>query len=416
MGQSRRRTILYVGHTATPGGAEIALLNLLRHLDRGRFHPVVLLGADGPLVGELRRAGVETHVLPLATDVVQTRKDTLTAGALLRFGTLLGALASVGRLTAFLRARRVDLVHTNTLKADLLAGLAARLAGRRVLWHVRDRIADDYIPRPAATAFRVACCLLADYVAANSEATLALVRPAYARVFGRAAVRERLCVIHDGVVDEAFVAEDVGAARAADPFPADGAAPGSLVGLVGRISPFKGQDVFVRAAAKVRERFPRARFRIIGAALFGEQAYERRVRGLVDSLGLRDAVEFTGFRSDVARLIAGLDVLVHASVTGEPFGQVIVEGMAAGKPVVATDGGGVPEIVLDGVTGLLVPMNQPAPMAEAIEKLLADPQAAARMGRLGRERAREFFSIRNTARKVEAFYERIFTRREGGGG
>ncbi len=308
------------------------------------------------------------------------------------------ALGHVTRLARFIRAGRFDLVHANSLKSDLIGGLAAKIARTPVLWHVRDRIDPDYLPTPAVRLFRVACALLGDYVVANSQATLDLLTPMYRRLRGKRAASERMRVVHDGVTPEAFVegpprpwGEEV------------------VIGLVGRISPFKGQDVFVRAAAKVLERFPTCRFRIIGAALFAEDAYESHVRQLARELRIAQAVTFSGFRADVTRAISELDILVHASVTGEPFGQVIVEGMAAGKPVVATRGGGVPEIVRDGITGLLVPMRDAAAMAEAIERLLADPAAAAQMGQDGRERVREHFRIEQTAARVEGVYQEIFT-------
>ena len=126
----------------------------------------------------------------------------------------------------------------------------------------------------------------------------------------------------------------------------------------------------------MHRRFPKARFVIIGAALFGEDGYEREIRQLSAQLGLEEVVEFAGFRPDVQCAIAELDLVVHASTTGEPFGQVIIEGMAAGKPVVATNGGGVPEIVEDGQTGILVPMGDAPALAEAICRVLADPAQA----------------------------------------
>jgi glycosyltransferase involved in cell wall biosynthesis len=176
------------------------------------------------------------------------------------------------------------------------------------------------------------------------------------------------------------------------------------IGLVGRISPFKGQHVFLEAASTVRDQFPHARFQIIGGALFAEDDYEARVRDMAASPRLKDAVEFTGFRPDVHRLISDLDILVHASTTGEPFGQVVVEGMAAGKPVIATRGGGVPEIVIDGVTGLLVPMSDAPAMAQAVCHLLQNPQAAADMGRRGQERALTCFTAQATAANVARVY------------
>ena len=179
---------------------------------------------------------------------------------------------------------------------------------------------------------------------------------------------------------------------------------GYRIALIGRISPWKGQHIFIRAAAMVRERFPKAQFFIVGASLFGEEDYEREVRELAKSYGVPDLIIFTGFRKDVLSVIADMDVIVHASTIGEPFGQVIIEGMAAGKPVIATDGGGVPEIVENGSTGILVPMGNAAAMAEGIARVLADPELAAEMGRRGRERVQNCFTIEHTARKIEAVY------------
>src|SRR5262249_61008547 len=123
-----------------------------------------------------------------------------------------------------------------------------------------------------------------------------------------------------------------------------------------------------------------------------EHNYDQEVRQLVKQLGMEPVVEFTGFCADVQAVIAGLDLVVHASTIGEPFGQVIIEGMAAGKPIVATNGGGVPEIVEDGKTGLLVPMGNAPAMADAICAILADPERARSMGVRGRERVENHFT------------------------
>jgi len=148
----------------------------------------------------------------------------------------------------------------------------------------------------------------------------------------------------------------------------------------------------------------------VGGALFGEAEYERQVRSLAESLGISSVVTFTGFRGDVPSVLADMDLIVHASTTGEPFGQVIIEGMAAGKPVIATNGGGVPEIVEDGKTGILVPMGDVQAMVEAIRRVLADPPLAEDMGARGRERVRDHFTIERKARKVEAVYQSMLSR------
>ena len=391
--QRRRRRILFVDHTAVLGGGEIALLNLVRHLDRSRFDFSVLLCSDGPLVEKLREAGVQVQILPLAPSIVETRKGNLGFGTLFRLKDLLRMVVYILTLARFIRRNRYDLVHTNSLKADIIGGLAARLAGVRLVWHVRDRIDDDYLPRPVVVAFRTLCRLIPDHVIAVSHATLATIDPARRPAQHRCKSR-RMHVVHDGIDGELF--------RAAPPALRNGV---TRIGLVGRISPFKGQHIFLEAAAAIRARFPNARFQIIGGALFAEDDYEARIRDMAASPRLKHAVEFTGFRSDVPALISKLDILVHASTTGEPFGQVLVEGMAAGKPVVATRGGGVPEIVQDGVTGLLVPMSDPHAMARAICHLLENPNLAADMGRQGQQRALSCFSVNFTAAGVERVYE-----------
>jgi glycosyltransferase involved in cell wall biosynthesis len=395
------KRILFMDHTASLGGGEIALLNLVRHLDNDRYVPVALLFADGPLRQRLEDAGVETHVIELDPRVTRVRKDSLGLNTLLRFRDLFTSASFVRKLVRFVRSQQIDLVHTNSLKSDILGGVAARIARKPLIWHVRDRIAADYLPKPVVFLFQRLSRVVPDIVIANSRATLDTLGlpdlPHGEAVYSGIDLDTRMRVVHDGT-------------HAAQRNGADSTATlvGSgrrSVGLVGRISPWKGQHVFVRAAAAVHRRFPDVRFQIIGSAMFAEGSYESEVRLLVDELELREHVEFTGFREDVGALVAELEILVHASTTGEPFGQVIVEGMAAGKPVVATNGGGVPEIVLDGVTGFLVPMGDPDAMAFAICRLLDDKGLGERMGGEGQRRVQEQFTIQRTALHVEKIYD-----------
>jgi glycosyltransferase involved in cell wall biosynthesis len=379
----KRKTILFFDHTARLGGGEIALFNLVRALDYSRYLPVVVLGANGRFQEKLCNAGIETHVIPLDPTIGETRKETLGLRSTLRAPMLLGLAVYCWKLAAFIKQRRVDALHTNSLKADLLGALSARLAGVRLIWHVRDRIDRDYLPAPAAKAFRWFCRVLPDYVIANSAATMASL--------GMKAGR-RQSVVHDGVSE-------------VSPSVSSAATQPMIVGLVGRIAPWKGQQVFLQAAHLVRQRFPNVRYQIIGSAMFGEETYERELRALTSSLGLDDVLEFTGFLENVREAIGRLELLVHASITGEPFGQVVTEGMALGKPIVATNGGGIPEIVKHLRTGLLVSMGSAEEMAKAILWLLEDPMRARLMGEAGRERVHEHFMISQTAREIERVYD-----------
>jgi glycosyltransferase involved in cell wall biosynthesis len=398
--------VLFFDHTAAQSGAEIAMLNLVRHLDSRKVTPIVVFGASGP-VAEQMRAFAETHVLPLPVEVATAKKESLGVASFLRLGAMLGGAAYIWRLAKFIRRSKVDLVHTNSLKADVIGGIAGRLARCPVIWHVRDRIDGDYLPAPAVRAFRFLCRWIPYFVIANSGATLRSVYPdAPPRDAVPSSIRRRgqCAVVHDGTPW---------------PFPGVSTSPREglvRIGLIGRISPWKGQNIFLRAAALVHQNFPNARFFIVGSAMFGEAEYDREVRSLTESLGISGVVTFTGFRSDVQNVIADMDLIVHASITGEPFGQVIIEGMAAGKPVIATNGGGVPEIVEDGKTGILVPMGDVQAMAAGISRLLAEPALAAEMGARGRERVRNHFTIELKARKVEAVYMAMLSRSQSSSG
>jgi len=402
------RRVLFVDHTAVLGGGEIALLNLVRHLDRSRYVPVVLLFSAGKLAERMAEAGVETHLLPLASTVINTRKDSLRGGGLLRVRTVARTLAFTIRVARLIRKLNVDLVHTNSLKADVIGGLAARLAGKKVVWHIRDRIAEDYLPKAAVKAMRFLVRRVPHYVIANSQCTLQTLNAAGALPSAsipsglELGAEQRQRVVHDGLDTQDFTAEEPRAGGAL------------RIGIVGRLAHWKGQHVFLDAAARVRELFPAVRFQIIGAALFGEEAYEKDLRAQAMTLGLDGAVEFTGFRDDVPQLIEGLDILVHASIMPEPFGQVVVEGMAAHTPVVATDGGGPREIVVQGETGLLVPMGDAAAMAGALLLLLEDPALRRRMGEAGARRVAEKFTIERTAARVQEVYDQMLLTPERG--
>jgi glycosyltransferase involved in cell wall biosynthesis len=382
--------VLFFDHVAAESGGEIALLNLVEQLDSRKVVPIVVFGSDGPIVGKMSLFAL-TRVVPLPDEVAGARKDSLGVATLVQLRAAHSAAVYVWRLACFIRENDVDLVHTNSLKADLLGGIAARLAGRPVIWHIRDRIDDDYLPKSVVRLFRVLARWIPNYVIANSEATLRTLplnplRRA-TRLFYSDSRSRRSSVVHDGTHSRPVTRKA----------PVKGGQ--WKVGLIGRICPWKGQHIFLQASAIVHRYFPDARFVIVGSALFGEAGYAQEVQLLPRSLGVAEFVTFLGFRTDVQDVIAEMDLIVHASIRGEPFGQVIIEGMAAGKPVIATNGGGVPEIVEDGRSGILVPMGDVQAMAEAICRVLADPALAKAMG--------ERFTIEHTARKVEVIYQSV---------
>jgi len=162
--------------------------------------------------------------------------------------------------------------------------------------------------------------------------------------------------------------------------------------------------------AEVARSIPRLKVLIVGEADDEprNQIYERHLKALTQSLGLSDMVTFTGFRSDIPRIMALLDVMVHSSSQPEPFGRVIIEALAAGTPLVATKAGGVLDVVEDGVHGLLVPPKDAHAMAKAVATLLSDRRLAERLTTAGRRRVLECFTVKKYATAVQDVYQTLF--------
>jgi len=287
------------------------------------------------------------------------------------------------RLRTALRRTGAQLVHTNSLKTHFIGGLAARLRRLPLVWHVRDLLAED----EGYNLLRRTARLLRPHVVAISEAV--------AEQFTRLPIE--VTIIPNGI-------------------PLDKFCPGppspqlrSELGLTADDRVWKGHMTLLEAVARLADRWPRLKLVVVGEVAFWEADYERQLKQRVAELGLTHQVIWTGFRSDVPELLRLCDIFVLPSLR-EPFGRVIIEAMATGRPVVATKSGGVPEVVVDGQTGLLVPPNDDAVLAAAIETLLIDRKCAQQMGVAGLARARELFSTDRVAQQVQELYRRILSK------
>ena len=374
--------VVYLDHCAALSGAEIALARLLPALPDVDAH--VILAEDGPLVEVLRDSGVSVAVLPMTGAARSLGRGEVRPGRL-PVRVAVDTARHVVELAAHLRRLGPDLVHTNSLKAGLYGGLAGRLAGIPVVWHARDRIADDYLPPAAVRLVRAAVRVLPSAVLANSQATadtLALParRTAEITVVGDPYFppAERMPRTEDGTL---------------------------VIGMVGRLAPWKGQAVLLDALERLTTATP-WRAVLVGSAMFGESAYEAELHDDVRRRGLADRVDLVGFRPDVAAELAMMDVLVHASVIPEPFGQVVVEGMAAGLPVLASAAGGPLEIVSHDRDGLLFQPGDAGELAEALTWLLEDPAARKRLGAAARVRATRYQPT-VIAPEVSGVYRRV---------
>ncbi len=378
------KTILYVNHTSRISGAEQSLLALLADIDRGRFCPQVALPDDGPLARRVLDMGIECHFVAMPR-----LRNTMNPFRLLRF--ILALRRSARELAALAERVGADLVHSNSTIAHYCIAFSGfmRMAGIPIVWHVRD------IVEPGIVAARLA--IRAARIVAVSQAVRQKLQPT-------CGMADRWCVVHNGVDVERFAKADGTAFR--DEI---GAGPGDpVIGMIAQMVPWKRHPDFIAAAQIVHSMLPSAKFVILGDDLFNDHPdYKRHLHRLGDD----PSITFAGYREDIESAIAGMDVVVLPSEE-EPFGRVLIEAGAASVPVVACDDAGPGEIVLDGKTGLLVPVGDIGSIAEAIVQLAFDRKKARRMGRNAHERVCTHFTSKRTARKIEAIYDELLA---GGG-
>lgn len=362
--------ILYLSHTAEIGGAEVSLLLLLKNLNKQCFHPIVVLPRSGPLQDRLASSGIETVTMPL--EKIDTRNP-------------LPYLCTVYRLTKLMRQLSIGLVHCNMDICNQYAIIAAKLNGLPLICHTRNIL--------RKRAFRRMFLGWADVLIANSRA----VADSYAQYIRK---DHRVEIIPNGVDTVQFRPDRGCDSRSRfnigdDEF---------VIGQIAQITRNKGQDVFIRALAHVVQIYPNVRALIVGDTVIDNSWwFLKELEKLLRELGLSNKVVFTGFVEDIVDLYRALDLVVVASQV-EAFGRTAIEAMAMAKPVVATDSGGLSEIVVEGRTGLLVPYGNPEALADAILRLMGDPRLATEFGIHGRRRVEELFPAEKNVKDTERVY------------
>jgi glycosyltransferase involved in cell wall biosynthesis len=363
------------------GGAESLQLEVLAGIDRAAFRTEVLcLREPGQMAPRFEEAGVPVSVMGRR-----------------RWQHLL----TVPALAAWLRERRIDVVLLTPHHAAMAVGPpAARLGGVRGTALGLHQIGGKDIGIPSLPPWGVELMPLIDALILLSRAQLDYLR-AEERLDSRPWRRVRHAIIPNGVrVGPPPDAGDVRRARAAL-----GLAPDDLVvGCVAALRPEKRHELLLGAAARLVPRHPRLRVVLLGS---GER--EGELRAAAAALGLADRVVFAGFRTDVVSLLPALDVKALASVQ-ETYPVSVLEAMAAARPVVMTDPPGVPDIVVDGVSGFRVPVGDEAALADRLDRLLADPALRQRMGARGYERAAREFPIERTLAGYEELFRRLARR------
>lgn len=371
--------ILFVNHAAVLGGGEISLLDLATAY---RTNSEVLLFCDGPFREQLEKAGVKVKILPAPKAILSVRTSSQ-----------IEALQSIPNLfwMAFQllkAAKGFDVIHANSQKAFIIAALARFMGSPPVLWHLRDILTAGHFSKLNR---RIAVNLanqFASRVLVNSQAT--------ANAFITSGGSSQLVnVLYNGFSIEHFYPIKPEKSKQIRDELGIGNAP--LVGMFSRLSYWKGQHILLEALREL----PEVHAIFVGKALFEEGDYVSKLNSLAAAPELVGRIHWLGFRHDVPILMKACNIIVHASTEPEPFGRVIIEGMLAEKPVIASASGGAVELIQDGITGCLIPPDNSAILAMTIRQLLNKPAMTDALAKQGFAYAKANFSLEKHLKNFE---------------
>lgn len=372
------KNILYISPFPHIGGGEISLLTILKNLDKKRFKLSLICYAEGLFVEKARKLGI---------DVIVFKRDSLFSN-----------VSILWKLLRYIKKNNIHIMHVNCL--DIRAGIAAWLAGVPFIGHLR-------VVFPFTWRDRLFVQLSRKVIAVSNAVVNAFCKES-------SGYMSKFVVIPNAIE----IPGDITPARLREEFRLS--SDTKLVGAVGRIDTFKGYEYFIESASIIKREMLNVAFFIIGGVIHEEgEMYLTNLKRSVSKLGLSDCLFFTDFREDILSVIAALDILVVPSIeirkaggrVTEGFGRVAIEGMVVGVPVVASNIGGLTEIVEDNVSGMLVPPGNSSAIAEATLFILADEVKAKALSEAGRKRVEELFTIQQQADKIKKLYLKILERR-----
>jgi glycosyltransferase involved in cell wall biosynthesis len=365
------RRILYVNSWSTAhGGSSTSLLDIVTGLDRRRFDPVVVCPEPGDLPERLTEQGIPVIIHPLSR---------WNRNEMWRF------LSEVPWYLRMLRREGIDIVHGNTSASRRSVLQAVRVLGLPYIQHVRNPIRKPI----AQYGFQ-----LARWIIANSKAVAVDLRSD-----GRFA--SKTLTIHNAVNLSRYEADENHRGELA-------AGNRPIIGFVGQLVPRKGVTTLIQAMPAILQRVPSALLVIVGCAPPDEDQYESECRSLVKQLNLESAVRFVGYQRDIPAWMRTFTVFALPT-QAEPFGKVVIEAMAASRPVVVSDVGGIPEIVSQPGLGTLIPPDNSRILAEGILQYLTDPSLAANVGDRAAKHARANFALEGMVARLEDVYARTLS-------
>ncbi|MBZ5608732.1 MAG: glycosyltransferase family 4 protein [Acidobacteriia bacterium] len=392
--------IVYLNPCGNLGGAETSLRELLASVRAAApdWKLWLILGEDGPLAAEARRCGVEVVIAPYPRALARLGDTAGETGRTLiaLFAAGAATLWYARRLAAMLRRIQPDLIHTNGFKMHVL-GAWARPRRSRLVWHIHDYVSKRAMMSRLLRMF-------------SKRSTAAIVNSgSVAEDVQRLMPALRVVTIYNAINLDRFSplgpTLDLDAASGLEP----AGSPVYRVGLIGTFALWKGHKVFIEALARLAADVP-VRGYIVGGPIYqtqGSQWSLAELRQEVERWRLTGQVGFTGFLEDPALAMRSLDVVVHASTEPEPFGMVIIEAMACGRPVVASQAGGAAELFTDGEDALGHPPGDAAALASQIQRLICDEPLRRRLASEGRARAERIFHGKRLSGQLLELYGEI---------
>lgn len=382
---STNPNVLFYSHSGDVSGAEISLLLTLQGLQHVQ---ALLVAPKGELLDRARMLGITS--LGLKSHRARMSKNPLT----LLMG-LLGTLLAGLRLRKIVRRMQPEIVHANSIRAGLIASVATFGSSISLVWHVRDELPKNLVGR-----------MIRLFAARSAEAVFVISDAIRDNFAPKGRLRARCHVVYNGIDPDSKgkvanlrnviqVREDT-----------------FVIGVVGQITPWKRQKDAITAFARLVRQHVNCELWIVGSPKFRREniEYEQSLHEYARQCQVDGRVRFWGFSEDVMSIMQSIDCLLVPS-ENEPFGRVLIEAMLAGKPVIGTRGGGIPEIIEDGRTGFLVEIGDTGSMSRLLDWLLRDEVLRSEMGRNGRERVAKTFSIAQTCHKMERTFWQL-TRRK----
>ena len=357
--------ILYLSHCGSSiGGGEKQLAYLVTNIDRSHYHPLVVCPDDGVFAEYLRSADIPTVILNLPP----WRKVK----------SLIARYRAAKKLAALAKDHNAKLIHTSDSWLNPYLCCLKKHLEIPVISHVRTLLTPSQVQK---------------YKFDQMDRTIVISEQSRTALMQTGIDAKKIDVVLNCVDLSTF-----------QPSAITTTSEKYVVGMVGRIEPFKRQKIFVEVAAKVAAQCDKVEFRIIGAALDTPEhrAYERATRQLVTKYQLQESVHFTGHRTDMPKVMQALDLLITFSA-----GSVIAEAMAAGTPVIGTPVGSTTEMIIHGVTGYIMALESTEEIADKIIELAKDRTQSVSMGQRARRDAEEVFGVETHVQKVQDIYKKL---------